>query len=273
MYYNEKPLPMIELKIQWDGPVQGLAEHRLSVGLFAIPLKKLLTAVRRTASNILRQAGDQKEIEKGRFFAEADQIDIEISSLVEGSSGIMSTVSVQIPPGQILLWPEGLAEDSLERLLVDVERESRGIRRNSRAREYLESLPPVLTSQDYWMFVDGAERRHVHLGAVDLATELNTVPYLIEVTGRVIGVGFSPGPNFVRLKDSQDGNDITLSCGFDDVFRALEMRDADVRVLGLVHAGNKKLLRIQAQFEPRIRLDENTWIFERWGNVLARLAQ
>jgi hypothetical protein len=264
---------MIELRIRWDGPVNGLDEHRLSVALFSIPLRKLLTAIRRTASNMLRESANRKETEFGRFAAEADQIDLEIFSLVDGSGGVASVVSVQVPSGQMGLWPDGLAEDALDRVLIDLDRESRGIRRNARARDFLESLPPSLTSQDYWLYVDGTERRHVQLGRVSLVTELSAVPYLVEITGRVISVGFAPGPNFVRLKASEDGSEITFHCSKEDVFRALEIHETDVRVLGLVRDGTKRLLRIQAIHEPRVRLNEKTWIFERWDGVLGRLAQ
>lgn len=272
--FDEKPKSMIELRIRWDGPVQGLDEHRLSVGLFAVPLRRLLTAVRRTASNMLREAGHRRETETGRFAAEADQIDIEIASLIEGSGGIAGIVSVQVPPGQMGLWPEGLAADAMDRVLLDIERESRGIRRSTRVRDYLESLPPVLTAQEYWLFVDGTEKQHITLGAISLTTELNAIPYLMELRGPVIGVGFAPGPSFVRVKASEDGSEVTFACEKEHVESALELHaQGEVRVLGLVRDGNKRLLRIQAVNEPRVRLDEKTWIFERWNGVLARLAQ
>jgi len=265
---------MIELRIKWDGPVQGLAEHRLSVALFSAPLRKLLSAVRRTASNMLREAGNRRETDTGRLAAEADQIDIEIMSLLEGSSGVASMVSVQIPPGQMGLWPKGLAEDATDRLLLDIERESRGIRRNQRARDYLESLPQLLTSHDYWLIVDGDERRHVHIGELSLSTVFDEAPYLMEFAGRIIGVGFSPGPHFVRLK-LPDGSDVTLNCDADHVSQALEMHssDGDVRVLALFSEGTKRLLRIQLSHERRLRLAETEWVFDRWSGVLSRLAQ
>jgi hypothetical protein len=264
---------MVELRIKWDGPLPGLSEHRLSVAAFAIPLRKLLTAIRRTANNMLREADQRKATDVGRFAAEADRIDLQIASVLEGSSGVQSVVSVEIPPGQMGFWPEGLAEDAVDRLLSDIDRESRGIRRNSRARNYLEALPPALTSQDYWLYVDGDERRHVHLSSVALPTDLNSVPFLVEFVGRVISVGFPPGRSFVRIQTLKDGSEVTFSCSQDEVSAALELHAGDVRVMGLVRDDVKRLLRIQAVHQPRVKLDEKSWVFDSWHSVLERLAK
>jgi hypothetical protein len=272
--YNDKPQAMIELKVRWDGPVDGLSEHRLSIGAFGSPLQKLLAAVRRTASNMLREATDRKETDTGRFFSEADQIDIQLTAITEGSTGVMSVVSVQVPPGQQSLWPEGLAEDAVDRVVQFIDYESRGNRRSKRVLEYLESLPP-LTAHDYWLYIDGTLRREAHLGPLSLPTELDAVPYLVQVSGQVISVGFSPGPNFVRIKTSDGSDSNTFYCTPEHVNKALEMHaeGAEVRILAIVRGSGKRLLRIQFSREQHVRLSEDTWIFERWHNVLSRLAQ
>ena len=61
-------------------------EHRLGIGSFAVPLRALLMAARRTANNMIREAVDRKGSEVGRFAAEADRIDIQIVTLDEGST-------------------------------------------------------------------------------------------------------------------------------------------------------------------------------------------
>lgn len=265
-------MPMIELKIKWDGQLDSLNQKRLSVGLFAAPLQKLLAAVRRTASNILREGSNRKETATGRFASEADQIDIQIVDLLRQSTGIQSIISVQAPQvPQMAMFNEKLAEDSMDRVLLEIERESRGIRRSDRVREYLEALPSGLTHQDYWLYVDGNLVRDVHIGPLALPTGLDAVPYLVEITGKVIGVGFPPGTNTVRIKDN-DGSEISLASNNENVLRALEIRDGDVRVLAIVRDSNKRLLRIQSLHEARVRLDENV-IFEQWRTLLGRLAQ
>lgn len=264
---------MIELKISWDGSAPGLAEHRLSIGSFALPLRTLLIAARRTANNMIREAADRKESDVGRMANEADRIDIQIVELNEGSTAPSCIVSVSEAPGQrMLFWPEGLAEDAIDRLLVDMECESRGIQRNRGVRDYFKQLPPGITKQDYVLKVNGSVRREVHIGAVSIASDLRESPYLIEVTGSVIGVGFEPGRHFVKLKGS-DGSEITLSATANQVDKALEHRSSNVRILALAGTGARKLLRLQPESESPVRLDVNTFVFQKWNHLMARLAQ
>lgn len=265
---------MIELRIKWDGPVDGLGDQRLSLSAFGTPLSNLLIAVRRTASNMLREAMQRKETYIGRFAAQADQIDIQIAKIGGGSLDLENIITVQPFPGQAALWPEGLAEDALDRVLSDIERESKGVRRNGAVLDYLQSLPSALVSQDYWLYVDRQLKKHVRIGSLSLDTDLQFLPYLSEMTGYVIGVGFEPGRNFVRVKASDNsGSEITLSATPRDVDQALEMRSDAVRVLALVQEHTKRLLRIQRHDEPYVKLNEDLWIFKKWQTVLARLAQ
>ena len=87
----------VELKIKWEGSVAGLAEHRLSVGSFGLPLYHLLMAIRRRASNIIRNAVDMEAVTVGRFPSAADRIDIEVQSLLASSGGIQSLVQMRQP--------------------------------------------------------------------------------------------------------------------------------------------------------------------------------
>jgi len=273
--YNSSPRAMIELKILWDGDVPGIAEHRLSVANFGLPLRHLLMAVRRTANNIIREAHDRKTTNVGRFVEEAGGIDIHIASIIGSSVGVESIVSVQVPVDQSVLWPEGLAEDSIDRVLSDIERESKGSYRNPRIRDYFHALPPGLTKQDYYLVVDGQIKREVHLGTLELSVELEALPYLLEVEGRVIGVGFEPGKNFVRIKSSSaSGTEMTLTATPEQVITALEIRGEEVRILGLVfELGRKKLLRIQPLSDARVRLNSERYVFGKWDKLLGRLAQ
>ena len=274
MYYNRLPQAMIELKIHWDGDVPGIAEQRLSLALFGPALRHLLMAVRRTASNIIREAHERKTTNAGRFLEEADSIDIQIAAITGGSTGMENVIAVQIPPDQSLFWPEGLAEDAVDRVLADIDRESKGAYRNPRVRDYLHALPPGLTTQDYYLIVNGETKREVHLGSLNLPVELETLPYLVELEGRVIGVGFEPGRNFVRVKSSgASGSEMTFAATPEQVMGALEIREGDVRVLALIHEPNKRLLRLQRRTDQRVRLNATEYIFEKWQGLLERLAQ
>lgn len=264
---------MIELNITYEGNVPGLAEHRLSIGQFGVPLRHLLFAVRRAANNMLRDAADRGEAKSGRLAAEADQIDIQIRSVREGSTDLDTCIAVVDPHDdpQMALWPEGLAEDAVSRVLDAIEKESKGVPRNSRVREYLRTLPFGLTRQYYALRVDGELRREVEVLAVRLPTEVDELPQLIEVVGKVVGVGFEPGRNFVRVKSSDaSSSEITLNATATQVDRALEIREADVRVLAL--EPTSRLLRIERETDHRARLDVDAFVFAKWRNVLERLA-
>jgi len=267
---NGNSQAMIQLKIKWDGPVDGLEHHRLSVALFGRPLQLLLAAVRRTATNKLRQARSHTRAEVGRFRAEAEHIDIQIEKIVEASTGIEGVVTVRVPEGQQLFWPEGLAEEAIEESLIDLEKESRGIQRNGPIRRYLRSLPQTLTSQDYWLTVNGAAKKF-HIGEVDIGKEWEPAPHLIEVRGQIIGVGFEPGRPFVRIK--QDDSEVSLWSNTANVDVALQSRGREVRALAVVRTSGKHLLRIQLETAEPVRLNEDEWVFGKWSNVLARLAQ
>ena len=265
---------MIELEIEWDGNVNGLAEHRLSVAAFGKPLHLFLAALRRKASNMLRESISRKETNVGRLAAEADQIDIEIGAIRQGSSGVNGLISVQLPPGQQPLWPEGLAADAIGRLIDDIEAESRGVRRNERVRKYLGALHPGITKQYYALRVDGTVEKELTLGSVAITPDLGSLPYLVEHRGRVVGVGFDPGRHFVRIKTSNvDNSEVTLSATQAQVERALEVRGEDVRILALSSANGKKLLRIQVSNEPPIRLDVQAYVFDKWSETLERLSR
>ncbi len=266
---------MIELDISWDGSAPGLAEHRLSVAGFAIPLRSLLMAARRTANNMLREAVDRKESDKGRLAADADRIDIQIVSISDGS--VSPSCIIAVAPAfeaQIPMWPEALAEDAIDRLLGDLEYESRGVHRNKSVREYFRQLPAGITKQDYVLRVDGAVRREVHIGTVSLALESSDSPYLTEITGSVIGVGFDPGKHFVKIKSADStASESTLSATREQVDAALENRERQIRVLVLNYPGGARLLKLQPSSDRKVKLDTNSYVFHKWNDLLARLAQ
>ena len=120
----------VELKIKWDGVTPGLPEHRLSIGSFGLPLHNLLRSIRRTASNIVRDAIDMREASVGRFATDAERIDIEVHSLVTSCGGIQGVVTMQHPPpGMQFPIPTDLTEQATDRVLEDIEKESRGVLR------------------------------------------------------------------------------------------------------------------------------------------------
>lgn len=264
----------VELKIKWDGEDPGLPEHRLSIGSFGLPLHNLLTAIRRTASNIVRDAVAMPEASVGRFASEAERIDIEIKSLVTSSGGIQGVVTMQHPPPgmQIPFSFEDLTEQATNRVLEDIDRERDGVLRNKSVRKYLESLPEGITKQEYTLSVDEEVKRHVVFENVSLPQPVTELPYLAEVIGNVIGVGFEPGRNWVRIM-GQDG-EVSISAQAESVEGALEMRNSEVRLLYVfLPGGHRKLLRLDRPSMTRVSLNVDEFVFKKWHSVLEGLAQ
>jgi len=103
---------------------------------------------------------------------------------------------------------------------------------------------------------------------VEPALEL---PHLCEVVGNIVGVGFDPGRNEVRLKYAD--RQLTLSATASQVDRALLLRHAEVRILAMISEPHSRLLRIQdAETEWSIPPREDA-VFKRWDGLLGRLAQ
>ena len=100
---------------------------------------------------------------------------------------------------------------------------------------------------------------------------ITELPHLAEVVGSVIGVGFEPGRNFVRIKG--ENGEITLSASAESVNKALEMRASDVRALYVLQDDSQKLLHLDRPSEARQRLDVDEFVFRKWHSVLERLAQ
>ena len=245
----------------------------MSIGSFGLPLHKLLMAIRRKASNIIRDAYDMNAVSRGRFAAAADMIDIQVERLVKSSSGIEGLVVMQHPPpgAQFSMFMDGLPCQATEQTLDAIDKERRGVHCDSGARKFLESLPEDITRQEFTLTVDGEIRRKVSFGQVDLPEPITELPYLTETVGKVIGVGFEPGRNLVHAK-GQDG-DVKMDSDPENVSRALQARDTEVRFLDVRTGGQRRLLRIDGPSQPRPVLDIEEFVFEKWRSVIEALAK
>ena len=272
-HQDRRPPVSTELRIKWEGAVAGLMEHRLSLGSFGLPLHYLLMAIRRKASNIIRDALAREAVSVGRFASEANRIDIEVQSLLASSSGIQGLVQMQLPPPgmQIPLMFDNLPAQATDQILEAIDKESHGVLIDESVRKYLNSLPKAITHQEYTLTTNGVEKRRVSLTEVSLPELVSELPYLSEIIGKVIGVGFEPGGNWVRIRGG-DG-DVTVQSDSDAVNRALEMRDTDVRVLYVAKGDQRRLLRMDDPSQPSPRLDVDEHVFNKWHSVIEALAQ
>lgn len=257
----------VQLEVVWDGPIQSLEEHRISLSLFAQPLENLLSAARRIASSMVNDATE--DVTVGRLSNVARQIDIEIGSVVEGSSGIQALLTFKGEDPQFALFND-IAENVGIALLEAIESESRSRLKNYSVRKYLSSLPRELTAQRYNLHENGRPIKRVEIGKVHLAECPPTIPFVVEMQGRVIGVGFDPGKPEVRLK-GQDAP-LTVSATEEQVDKALALRRVDVRAIVLRHGTMARLLRIEKSSIPMDLGDREEIVYRKWDGLLRRLA-
>jgi hypothetical protein len=262
-----------EIKIRWDGDVAGIPEHRLSLASFGEPLTQLLAALRRIATQMVSTALENERPKSGRFANIARQLDIEIISIEGGSTGFNGLVSFHQPPDELPLFAD-LPERAVTELMDSIERESRGHTSNWAVRKYLSSLPPEIHSQTYELHENGTVKRRIEIGDVKLADIPEDFPFLREIDGAIVGVGFEPGRPEVRIKT--ENTSISFEADDKQVDVALEIRKETVRALGVFGGKRARLLRIASSEEPRFQITDQAieeHIFKRWNGVFARLAK
>lgn len=257
-----------QLEIIWTGPLQSLVEHRVSLSAFADPLSNLLAAARRIASNMVGDALEPASV--GRLAKEAHQVDIEISGVIGNSAGVATVMTFQSENTQQPLFND-MPENVGLALLEAIEQEAKGNLKNSGVRRYLQSLPTLLTHQSYKLHENGRSIKFVEIGTMNLPEAPIDLPYLSEITGRIVGVGFEPGKPEIRVKS--DDAQVTISATPKQVDKALEYRNSEVHVLFLKHGIKSRLMTLRDTSMPRIHGSTDEFIFKKWNTLLMRLAQ
>jgi hypothetical protein len=260
----------VRLIIKWEGDVPGLSEKRLSLNAFGSALSRLHMSLRRIATNIVNEALREKQAECGRFTDAARQLDIQMTSLVENSSGFESVVTIIPPQGRAFSLFEDLPENATRKLLDAIEAERQGILTNASVRQYLRSLPKGLSRQTYSIYRNGIALREISFGDVALAEVPTHVPYIAEYIGEIVGVGFEPGELEVRMKAGHDV--VSLTATATQVETALKLRSINIRSLAVIHGSSRRLLLLQESSIPMNRSTQEAAIFQRWKGLLARLA-
>lgn len=262
----------VQLDIMWEGDAPGLQEQRLSLGAFGDALTHLLAALRRIGTNIVGDAVDGETAEVGRFANAARQLDIQIDGIKKNSSGFAGLVSLHTPQGETMKLFDDLPETAGMQLLEAVESESKGVLKNAGVRRYLRALPVGVYRQLYVLHQNGHELKRVDIGGMTISDALSDLPYLAEVHGRIVGVGFEPGKNEVRIK-SDDGHQLTLAATALHVDNALELRSAPIRAIAVMQESGSRLLRLQAASLGWSVPGRDEAVFARWDGLLRRLAQ
>jgi hypothetical protein len=268
-------MPKIELKISWSGQAPGVPEHRLSIGGFGPALSELLRAYRRIASNMMRVAA---YAESGRLKELANRLDIEIETVAGTNPLELTTVCTFDAPRDLQppLFIDDIPERASKELLDSILDESKGRPRNSAVRSYLGKLPVGLARQTYELHDNGnILHEPVIIEDVNLVTPtIGGLPYLIEFEGNIVGVGFDPGINRVRVKAEEDT--LNLNASAELVETALNLRGIAVRGIAVRHKETTRLLRLSPLNAEPFTFDDQTrdqYVFQRWNDLLTKLAQ
>jgi len=265
----------IELRIRWDGELRGLSEHRLSLALMGPALAELVRAIRRTGSNLLSKAFDSSELgaRGGRLNKLADGLDLELKGVSPGCANVSFVCTFTPPPGEQYPLVNGINERACLTLVSDIEGEQAGKATSSVARAFLRAVPDGVRRQRYAVVVDGEEKKVVEFGEAQLPELPEPLPGLSRLEGRVVAVGFEPGRTFVSVKG--EGGSLSCSATRDQVEEALRLRGQPIEAMALTKDGKSRLLWLRAQGERRgDDVDARTnFMFERWGELLGRLAK
>ena len=257
------------LRILWDGEAPGLAEHRLSLNTFGVPLQKLGKAIRGIAGDIVKAAeGGAPRTNTTAL------VDLQIRGLGEGSL----VLDVECMPAQgepLSLFAPDVARRVVVDFLEALHDESQGRSRNRHVHKFLDSLPKRgVRSQRYSLLRDdGTEELCVALGELKLV-EPPGMPSLVAVTGRIVGVKFEPAQSEIRIQSFEGGSRV-FTCLPDQVELALQLRANPVRALG-VTGEKSRLLWIRSVIDvppvpsPEERLKDH---LERWEDTLRRLSK
>lgn len=259
------------LRIVWDGDVPGLEERRLSLAHFERALRELLSAIRRIGSDLERDAWPTRDVSyAGRLTREASNIDVQLVSVTGNSPVTVEFAVVDLKPPQQRRLIEALGDRAVDRFLHDLRMEAAGTAAHHRVRSFLRALPDGLSRQQYVQTRSDGTTQQVELGAVRVP-ESPESPHLVDVIGEIVGVGFEPGRNEVKLK-AFTGETITMSATPEQVDAAIQTRGAEIAVLGVVQGSRIRLLRLGAG--RQLSADERlAHVFGTWNSVLARLAQ
>jgi hypothetical protein len=267
----------IELEIILEGEAPGLAAHRLSLAAFSKPLNLLLRAYRRIASGLLRDALDDPAYggRGGKYAEAARKLDFEIARVGQGSLILNVICTTDVGAGATYpLFQNGLMEQAGTALLDSINAESQHHARNWAVRKYLAALPIGLHRQSYKLRQDGRELKAISIAHVSLPEVPPAIPYLDEIEGLVVGVGFDPGPYEVKLQGGDNGPAATYAATKELVEKALTLRHAPVRAI-VVRGAAPKLLLIEgaAEIGPESRAaDIADQVMTRWDSLLRRLA-
>ena len=251
----------IELAIAFDGDLESLRQHRLSLAAFGKSLTLLLAGLRQAA----------KKTERGVV------IDLELQRVDTGSSDPVFVVSASLRADNVFPSLQGFmaneaASNAAQSFVRDVEREAKGERVSVAARRYLAALPSQIKKQRYAVRRDGVDIYVAPISNVIIAHEVEPdLDRLRTVECTVLGVHFAPAAPRVELL--VDGKQQWCEATLEQVESALAMRANHVyaTIVGRHPSWHLVALR-DRPFTPPSPEERLQLLTTRWAGLLERLA-
>jgi hypothetical protein len=264
-----------KLMIVWDGKVPGLADHRLSLAAFGQPLKELVYAIRRVASDLEREAKGRlaSGLGVGRNTKDASLLDVQVIT-IRGNSPV--TVECSIVPMAQPQYPllETLSDRAMLRLLEDIEMETSGRPAHFKVRQFVKSLPEGLEAQRYTAFCTSGETRTVDVGAIRLAQEPPALAHLTEFHGGIASLNFERRTISFR---TVLGDAVNCSATDEQISEAIKIRELPVLVLAVTDGHQQtRLLRLLTEGherQPTSADNRLARVIQDWDPLLAILAK
>lgn len=267
-----------EIRIRFDGAAPGLGAGRLSLAAFLPALTNLLHAYRRIGSNMIVAAEDPEHgVKGGRLAKAATALDLEIGAIHHNCLVIEAVPTSQPIAGEHPTLFNELPRIAGERLLEDIDAESKGLSRNGLVRKYLREMPPGVTKQTYTLREGGRELRTVEVTEVAVVNDdVTLLPTLREFTALPTGVVFASERPMVKLSAEGEGLSSWYLGSAKHVDTVLAHRGAPVRVLAMFGAvSTPRILRMRVgadSLAPASPETINRRIFTDWRKALELLA-
>jgi hypothetical protein len=259
-----------QLKIHFGGTAEGMAEHRLELGSFGASLAQLVSALRRIASSMIKEATEQS---MGRL-ARGAELRVFLDSISGGSLGLnMEVASPPVEAGYNWNLFDDLPSRAAEQFVRAVDAESKGIPRSAQARKYLQLIPAGVTSQKYEVHADGRLLYETTLGDVKLTEEIEDFPLAIRTTAKIVGVMFEPVPE-VRFDAS--GRKFSCVASPTLIDKAIQFHSEAVLVVATITGSKGRLLWLGPPDSfptPLIREQRETYVLSTWKETLDELAK
>jgi hypothetical protein len=259
-----------QLKIKFDGSVEGLADHRLELSAFGPSIVALVAALRRVASSMVTEAVEHP------VGAIAKGADLRVFLDEIGGGSLEMTMDVAAPPlsiGQSGTLFDDLPTRTTEKFVRAIESESRGEMVSTQARRFLRSLPQGLKSQRYEVYSGPELVYSATIGDFTLPEESADLPMVIKTAARISGVTFEPS---LEVRLDANGTKLNLAATTKLVERAIALRNETVTIIATANGNRGRLLwldlsdALPTPLSPEIRSHH---VLSRWEKTLAELAQ